>query len=252
MSLSHLLVLALTAAAATASAQATRPPTLPMPAETSTEVQARQRLREGQRLMGEDKFDAAAVAFQEASALDPSSMMAHHGLGTARMALKEYAAAATAFEAARDAFYKRAAEHAELRHRGVASRQARIGLLEDEMRGGGSAGSERRQTLQVELRELERLQEEAKKVPQLPPGFSLALGSAYFRTGRLADAEREYRAAIEAQPKLAEPRVNLAVVLLISGRLVEAKEQVTLAEKSGFKVPAGLKTDIDAALAKAP
>lgn len=236
----------------TASAQATRPPTLPLPAGTSTEVQARQRLTEAQRLMKEDTFGPAAVAFEEAIALDPKLMMAHFGLGTARMALKEYAAAAAAFEAARDAFHKRAAEHAEFRERGMISRKARIDLLEDSMRGGSYSGSERRQALQAEIRELERLQEESKKVPQLPPGFSLALGSAYFRSGRLADAEREYRAAIEAQPKLGEPRSNLAVILLLTGRPADAKEQLKMAEKSGFKPPAGLVADIEAALAKAP
>lgn len=247
-----LLVLALTVVGASASAQATRPPTLPLPAGTSTEVQARQRLNEGQRLMKEDTFGPAAVAFEEAIALDPTLMMAHFGLGTARMGLKEYAAAVTAFEAARDAFHKRAAEHVEFRERGMISRKARIDLLEDSMRGGSYSGSERRQALQAEIRELERLQEENRKVPQLPPGFSLALGSAYFRTGRLADAEREYRAAIEAQPKLAEPRVNLSVILLLTGRPADAKEQLKLAEKSGFKPPAGLVADIEAALAKAP
>ena len=35
-----------------------------------------------------------------------------------------------------------------------------------------------------------------------PPVLSLALGSAYFRSGQLADAEREYRAALDVKPKL--------------------------------------------------
>ena len=44
MPFAHLVVLALAAAGASAGAQATRPPTLPMPTEASTEVQARQRI----------------------------------------------------------------------------------------------------------------------------------------------------------------------------------------------------------------
>ena len=80
----------------------------------------------------------------------------------------------------------------------------------------------------------------------------LALGSAYFRTGRLAEAEREYRAAIEAEPKLGEPHNNLAVVLLITGRVPEAKEQLTLAEQNGYKPSAQLKADIEKAQASAP
>ena len=41
-----------------------------------------------------------------------------------------------------------------------------------------------------------------------PAGLLLSLGSADFRSGRIADAEREYRAAIAAQPKLGEARVE--------------------------------------------
>jgi Flp pilus assembly protein TadD len=87
---------------------------------------------------------------------------------------------------------------------------------------------------------------------ELPPGLSLALGSAYFRTGRLEDAEREYRAAIVAAPTLGEPHSNLAVVLLLTGRPDEAKDQLALAEKSGFKPPPGLRADIEKALARTP
>jgi tetratricopeptide (TPR) repeat protein len=243
--------------ASSPAAQAQRQPVLPMPTDTATDVQARQRAREGQRLMGQDEFAAAATAFQEAIALDPLLVMAHHGLGTARMALKEYAAAAAAFEAARDAFNGRVAETAQTRENAAINRANRIRLLEDRMRNAeeptrGRSGTEgtQRQALRAEIAELERLQEEGKKPPQLPAGLSLALGSAYFRSGRLADAEREYRAAIAAQPKLGEPRSNLAVVLLLMGRPAEAKEELKLAEKNGFKPPAGLKADIEAAIAK--
>jgi Flp pilus assembly protein TadD len=237
---------------------AQRQPTLPMPADTPTDVQARERAREGQRLMGEDEYAAAATVFQEAITLDPLLVMAHQGLGAARMGLKEYPAAVAAFEAARDAFSKRAAESVEQRHQASIIRGNRIRMLEDRIREDeeperGRRGTEgtRKQALRAEISELERVQEEGKKPPQLPPGLSLALGSAYFRSGRLADAEREYRAAITTQPKLAEPRINLAVVLLMTGKPADAKEQIALAEKSGFKVPAGLKADIEAAIEKA-
>jgi hypothetical protein len=68
----------------------------------------------------------------------------------------------------------------------------------------------------------------------------------------MADAEREYRAAIAVNGKLGEAHNNLAVVLLLTGRAAEAKEEVGLAEKAGFKVPPGLVADIDSALATAP
>jgi tetratricopeptide (TPR) repeat protein len=227
--------------------------------ESPARVQAQQRLKEGQRLMSEDQFAEAAKAFQQATELDPLLMMAHYGLGTARMALKEYPSAIAAFQAARDAFHKRAAENTDRRVEVQNAREARIRLLEAQMRDSPETSGERnrreggqRQALRLELDELERLKEADGQASQPPPGLSLALGSAYFRTGQLADAEREYRAAIEAQPKLGEPRSNLAVVLLITGHPAEAKEQLKLAKKSGFKPPAGLEADIEAALAKAP
>ena len=207
--------------------------------------------------MSEDRFAEAAEAFQRSIQLDPLLMMAHYGLGTARMALKEYPSAIAAFQAARDAFQKRAAENSDRRAAVQNAREARIRLLEAQMRDSPETSGERnrreggqRQALRLELDELERLKEADGQASRPPPGLSLALGSAYFRTGQLADAEREYRAAIEAQPKLGEPRSNLAVVLLITGHPAEAKEQLKLAKKNGFKPPAGLEADIEAALAK--
>jgi tetratricopeptide (TPR) repeat protein len=231
---------------------------MPAPAENPATVQAQERLKEGERLMSKEAFDEAAKAFQQAIELDPLLMMAHHGLGKARMALKEYPAAIAAFEAAREAFHKGATGSADRRTQAASAREDRIRLLEARIRDtpersgvvGGREGGQRQQ-LEGELQELERLREEDKRPPQPPPGLLLSLGSAYFRSGRLADAEREYRAAVDVQPGLGEARSNLAVVLLITGRPAEAKEQLKLAEKSGFKPPSGLKGDIDAALAKA-
>jgi tetratricopeptide (TPR) repeat protein len=245
-----------------AMAQVQQPPDLRMAADDPRAVQAQQRLKEGQRLMAEDDFEAAAKAFEEAAGLDPLLMMAHYGLGTARVGRKEYAAAVTAFEAARKAFHERAELNAERRFQSEGAREERIRRLKDLIRsttdfGTGSAAARQRtlekQEWEAEVATLEAQQEAGHRPPQVPPGLTLALGSAYFRTGRVADAEREYRAAIEAQPKLGEARVNLAVVLLMTGRAADAKEQVALAKKAKAKVPPGLEKDIDAAIAaKAP
>src|SRR6185295_14287776 len=107
-------------------AQVDKPADYSIPAESPSAAQARVRLKEGQKLMAEDAYEEAAKAFQEAATLDPLLMMAHYGLGTARMAKKEYAAAVTAFEAARDAFDKRLAQDSNLRQRGQSSRESRI------------------------------------------------------------------------------------------------------------------------------
>ena len=82
----------------------------------------------------------------------------------------------------------------------------------------------------------------------VPAFVYVALGSAYFRTGQMADAEREYKAAIAADPKSGEALNNLAVVYLQTGRYKEADEAVKSAEKAGYKVHPQLKQDIKAKL----
>jgi Tfp pilus assembly protein PilF len=78
----------------------------------------------------------------------------------------------------------------------------------------------------------------------VPAWISLALGSAYFRAGKLADAEQEYKAAIAADPGTGEAHSNLAVVYLETGRYDEAEKAVKAAEKAGFRVNPQLKQDI--------
>ena len=70
----------------------------------------------------------------------------------------------------------------------------------------------------------------------VPPWVSLSLGSAYFRSGKLADAEREYKAAIDADAKFGEAHSNLAVVYFETGRNTEALASLQAAKKAGFKV----------------
>ena len=84
----------------------------------------------------------------------------------------------------------------------------------------------------------------------VPPWVSLALGSAFFRLERFADAEREYKAAIAADAKTGEAHNNLAVVYLETGRFDEAEKAIKAAEKTGFKVNPQLKDDIAAVAAK--
>ncbi len=52
----------------------------------------------------------------------------------------------------------------------------------------------------------------------------------------MADAEREYRAASKVEPKLGEAHNNLAVVLVLTGRLDDAEREMKAAEKAGFRV----------------
>lgn len=70
----------------------------------------------------------------------------------------------------------------------------------------------------------------------IPAWVSLSLGSAYFRSGKLADAEREYKATLEADRKSGEAHNNLAVVFLETGRFADAEASLKDAKKAGLKV----------------
>jgi tetratricopeptide (TPR) repeat protein len=234
------------ALAATASAQ--RAPDTRLTADSPAGVEAQRRLREGEGLLKEDEFLDAARAFEAAVALDPDMMMAHYGLGRARTALKEYPGAIAAFVAAREAFQRRATE--------LERRRTKIeGALADQLAALPVQSPRSPEALNAIRRaqeeKLERFRDESRRALRLPPGLTLALGSAYFRTGQLADAEREWRAALAADPTIAEARINLAVVLLMTGRASDARRELDLARKSGAKVPAGLEKDVEAAVAKA-
>ena len=74
--------------------------------------------------------------------------------------------------------------------------------------------------------------------------MSLAVGSAYFRLNQLADAEREYKRALEGDVKYGEAHNNLAVVYFLTDRYDEAERSIKAAEKSGYRVSQGLKDDI--------
>lgn len=222
-------------------------------------LQAQAHLKDGQKLMASERFDQAAEAFRAAIQLDPLLTMAHYGLGQANMALKQYPSAVIAFRGARQSFEMRVAENVTRTMEQDNAREDRIRSLRDRIRDNqerpinpssaeGRMQQQRIQQWEVEISMLQR-PGLANQAQQVPPGITLALGSAYFRSGKLVDAEREYRATLEADPRLGEPRNNLAVVLLLTGRAAEAKEQLAIAEKNGFKVSAGLRNDIETALA---
>ena len=226
-------------------------------------LQAQEKLKEDKKLMSSEQFEKAVVVFREAIRIEPTLMMAHYRLGQAHMALKQYTSAITAFKGAREAFAERSALALTESQENDIRVQDRIRDLQDKIRtnqeralpDGSPEARERDRMVSLWEMETQNLQRSSRSTmpgtPPLPPGLPLALGSAYFRAGQLPEAEKEYRAALAIQPTLGEPRNNLAVVLLLTGRPAEASEQLKLAEKGGFKVAPGLKDDIEKALASA-
>jgi len=100
---------------------------------------------------------------------------------------------------------------------------------------------------QIQRIQLKRDADRSFSIASQAPAFvSLVLGSAYFRQERFADAEREYKAAVDANSASGETHNNLAVLYMPTGRLEEATSEVRLAEKTGFKVNPQLKQDLEA------
>ena len=205
----------------------------------------------------------AAREFEAALQIYAEYADALYGLGKARMALKEYAAAARALERARDAYSRSGTQDAEYRLLANRAKEDQLRLLRQRvtdlestsMAGGASGGVGATELLELKQR-IRDLQGDRDAGPvtgrprPVPPFISLTLGSAYFRLDRLADAERLFREAIAGEPKFGEAHSNLALVCLLTGRAQEAQTHVRIAEEAKFKVHPELKRQIREALEK--
>jgi Flp pilus assembly protein TadD len=231
------------------------PPSRAVPERDRAE--ALQRYRFGQDALRSERFDVAEQEFQKAAKLDPTLELAPYGLGKVYMATKRYRQAVVAYQKCEEVFQ---ANQADAVGDDVA-RQRRVNdvikALEDERRRysqmpGRNANSPASlaniQQLDMQITQMKglRLRSEGGREPT-PPWITIALGSAYFRTESMTDAEREYRAAIAVDPKIGEAHNNLAVVLMLSSRYKEAEEEIRAAEGAGFKVNPQLKEDLKAA-----
>lgn len=208
--------------------------------------------------MRAEAWTEAARSFQSAIEIDPAFDLAHYMLGRVRMEQREYANAVAAFTKARD--LSLAAAGRQFSNAQDAQRYRRDQLTElDELLRQLRSGLQDRRT-QEQIRQLEDrrrlLQDSIARgnnmtvEASIPPFVSLSLGSAYFRSGNLAEAEKYYKEATTNDPRSGEAHNNLAVVYLETGRPADAEREVSLAEKAGFKVHPQLKADIKAALTK--
>ena len=197
------------------------------------------------RLRGE-KYEEAAMEFQKAVSIYPSFVLAHYGLGQSHMALKRYDEAVTAFTAARDAYYKMASMKMDDRLNALdASQRALDGYRNlTGIEGGGRTGKGIAERLNV-LRDLEQVKKLDDGNPEPPPEISLALAGAWFRSGNLAEAEKENKNALKAKPDYGQAHNNLAVLYMMGGRLPEAQAEVAAAEKAGFIVNPKLKDELE-------
>src|SRR5262245_4523770 len=221
------------------------------------QLAASQHFKRGMESLLRDQYDVAEQEFKGAVAIDPLYDAAFYGLGQVYMATKKYGEALKAYLASRDAF--KAATAAEVLASTASDRRLRDqidGLKDNErnmMRLGSGLGAARaidqirQQIQQLENRKSRRA---GATPPPVPAGYSMAIGSAYFRLNDVANAEKEYKAAVEVNPSFGEAHSNLAVVFFVTGRLPEAETAIKAAEKAGFKVNPRLKDDIAAAKKK--
>jgi len=216
---------------------------------------ARERARldyeRGVELMKDGSLEEAVRSLDTATRTDPTFDMAFYMLGRAQLSLKNYASAVMALNKCRDLHLADAARASEDRREGDRLRKERVEDIRrsiEALEKVPQSALVREQIRQYELRirQLENIDREAEsqKFYAVPAYVSLSLGSAYFRAGNLAEAEKAYLETVDTDPKIGEAHNNLAVVYMETGRYAEAEKAVKAAEGTGFKVPQALKDEI--------
>jgi tetratricopeptide (TPR) repeat protein len=203
--------------------------------------------RAGQELMSAEKFEQAVEEFSKAIKSDALFSLAHYGLGQAYMNLQRYASAAKAYQGCLEAF--RELYQLEQTNRAAVERQRddEIVEMQDTLRRmtQNTPSSPRVLQLEQQLADIKRQKPSLDGAFHPPAAVLLALGSAHFRNGDRDEAETEWKAAIDANPKLGEAHNNLAVIYMQTGRLDEADQEIKAAEKAGFHVNPQFKDDLN-------
>src|SRR6266542_637604 len=169
-----------------------------------------------------ESWPEAAREFQAAIDANPQFKLAYYGLGRANMAQKRFAEAIRAYEKCRDSYLAQAGTN--FSNKTEADRMMSDDLMQLDMTLARLSAGPQTAQVQIQIAQLQntkmRLQNRTRGLESMsistavPPFVSLALGSAYFRSGRLAEAEKEYKLAIEADSKMGEAHNNLAALYL--------------------------------------
>jgi tetratricopeptide (TPR) repeat protein len=217
-------------------------------ADEQSRRQAIEFYRAGEEFMSGEQFEKAAEAYTQAIGKDPLLTVAHYQLGQANMSLRRYTSAIQAYKGCLQAM--ESLHHLEESNKFEVDKQRDQEIRElrsqmDSINQQKDIGPLKRAAIEQHLQDLQQQQRTPYVGPFRPPPFVLlALGSAYFRNGDREGAEAQWRAAVEANPRLGEAHNNLAVIYLQSGKKAEAENAVKLAEKAGFRVNPQLKADI--------
>lgn len=215
-------------------------------------AEAEKHYQAGEELMRSETFEEAAREFKTALEFDPDYVLAHYSLGQAYMSLKRFPDAVGAYTNCRGVIQRQSS--LDQRARTELDKQNQDELTElkqslQRVRSGQIKGVDvEHEALKIEerIRVVENASHNGREQRfQVPADLSLALGSAYLRSGQLPDAERAYLEATQVDPKMGSAYNNLAVVYMLTSRLDDAEKSVKRAEKAGFPVSPQLKKDIE-------
>jgi Flp pilus assembly protein TadD len=226
------------------------------PVATRNRLEAQRLFDEGLNALSRERYEKAEEAFRGALRLDPSLFLAHYGLGQTYMATRQFEDAARQYGRCIESFREAAAEDRSQQLELAQGREDRIRDLKERIREierslAGSLSATRTRaarsrigSIEAAIASLEALRGDRSGPLDPPAEFFLAKGSACFRAGQLALAERDYREAVRLKPRYGEAHNNLAVICMMKGELEAAFSHVQLAEKAGFKVSPELKKDL--------
>ena len=229
----------------------------PQIADDQSRREAVRHYRAGQEFMAAEKFDRAVEEFSSAVRNDRLFTLAYYFLGQAYGNQQRYPGAIKAYqdciEACRAIYALRQTNRFEAeRRRDDEIRELRETVAVALMQAARAAGSGRglRATqLEQQLQNLERTRSSIDGPFQPPAEALLALGSALFHNGQVEQAELEWAAAIQVNPRLGEAHNNLAVLYMRTGRLDAAAEELRAAEKCGVRVNPQFKKELKVAMA---
>jgi tetratricopeptide (TPR) repeat protein len=224
------------------------------PAQQEQAVRARADVfyREGVDHLRAERFAEAIRSLNEAVAIDDRHAMAYYMLGRAHLARENYDDALRVLLRSRDIY----AEDSSQQFRSRSEAEAHWRRMQTEVdvalatlraipKPDPRVVDQMRQ-LEERKRQIERAQQGRDidaSVP-VPAWVLVSLGSAYFRTGKWADAEDNFRAAIKADSRAGEAYNNLAVIFMELERYDEAERFVRAAAKLGLRVSPGLEQEI--------
>jgi tetratricopeptide (TPR) repeat protein len=215
---------------------------------------ARTQNRLGWEALRSEQYAMAIKSFQNAIEIWTDYEYAHYGLGRAFLASRRFTEAIGALEHCRDLYRAQGSRQFTNIQEAQRFREDRVSEIDEQIRllrtGPQTVASQdlvrQYETTKRDLQENIRRNQGLTIDASVPGWVSLSLGSAYFRSNRLTDAEREYKAAVETDPRLGEAHNNLAVVYLETGRYNEAWASLQAAKKAGTKVNPQLEKAIQA------